>query len=318
MDHLISIIVPVYNAEKYIQKCVESIQNQTVINWELILVNDGSNDNSLLLCQKLESSDKRIRVLNKENGGASSARNAGLDVASGDYVVFIDADDYVSSHYVEYLYETARSSGCDIIQCDLKRVIDEPIDKDNQIYSKTKIEIITKEEALNKKRYKVCIWGKIYSKALFASYRFPEGIIYEDDASYYKLVYLAKKVGLYKEILYFYYMSANSVMRNQKKEKSLDFITIYEERIAFFEARKEWKLVQGSFIRYCIVLMLFIAEATIHKHNQNDIPMLLEKYKHNYEKIDKKADISFAESILLACYRKMPMIMNPIIAFLRR
>lgn len=104
MDDLISVIIPVYNAEKYIERCVKSIQNQTYTHFELILVNDGSTDNSLNLCEILASNDERIVVVNRDNGGASAARNTGLAHIRGNYVIFADSDDYVSPSYLENLY----------------------------------------------------------------------------------------------------------------------------------------------------------------------------------------------------------------------
>ena len=108
MDDLISVIIPVYNAEKYIERCVKSIQNQTYTHFELILVNDGSTDNSLNLCEILASNDDRIVVVNRDNGGASAARNTGLAHIRGNYVIFADSDDYVSPSYIENLYFAAK------------------------------------------------------------------------------------------------------------------------------------------------------------------------------------------------------------------
>ena len=120
MDELISVIVPVYNAEKYIEHCIQSLLEQTYKNFELILVNDGSKDRSLELCKAFAEKDRRVKVYDRQNGGASAARNTGLERMEGQYVVFVDSDDYVSKSYLENLYLAAKSSHYDIVQCNLE------------------------------------------------------------------------------------------------------------------------------------------------------------------------------------------------------
>lgn len=318
MNNIISVIVPVYNAAQYINRCVSSIQAQTYNNFELILVNDGSTDNSLERCKELKKKDSRIKVIERKNGGASAARNTGLNLATGEYVVFVDADDFVSNKYLENLYRSVKESRCDIVQCEMESVFKEPEKPNEKVYSINDVEIITVEQALNGRKYKVCVWGKIYSSRVFKSYRFPEGTIYEDDASYYRLVYEAEGIAILKECLYFYYMSDDSVMRNKKKNKSLAFIEIYNQRIKFFEEKEEEALVEGTYIRYCIVLMLFMAEASYYHNNIDDINMLWELYKKNYYKIAKSPILGYKDKIILLSYRFAHKFMNPIIARIRR
>lgn len=193
MDELISVIVPVYNAEEYIKRCVESIQNQTYSHFELILVNDGSRDNSLALCQALAAQDERIVVLDRPNGGASAARNTGLAHMRGQYIVFVDSDDYVSPSYLENLHRAAKQGDYDIVQCNLESTFDMDKRLEKVLYRQTDVKEVTKKQALNDRKYKVSVWGKIYSAQLFVDFRFQEGIIYEDDASYYILVDRARE-----------------------------------------------------------------------------------------------------------------------------
>ena len=199
MDELISVIVPVYNAEEYIKRCVESIQNQTYSHFELILVNDGSRDNSLALCQALAAQDERIVVLDRPNGGASAARNTGLAHMRGQYIVFVDSDDYVSPSYLENLHRAAKQGDYDIVQCNLESTFDMDKRLEKVLYRQTDVKEVTKKQALNDRKYKVSVWGKIYSAQLFMDFRFQEGIIYEDDASYYILVDRAKKRAVLNE-----------------------------------------------------------------------------------------------------------------------
>jgi len=117
MNELISIIVPIYNVEIYLEKCLNSIINQTYKNIEILLINDGSSDNSLRICKKYQKKDKRIVLINKKNGGLSSARNAGIDKASGNYLLFIDSDDYIEIDMIEKLYNNIKSNNADISIC---------------------------------------------------------------------------------------------------------------------------------------------------------------------------------------------------------
>ena len=184
MDELISVIVPVYNAAAYIERCVKSIQNQTYTYFELILVNDGSTDNSLEICKTLAGQDERIVVLDRPNGGASAARNTGLAHMRGQYIVFADSDDYVSPSYLENLHRAAKQGDYDIVQCNLESTFDMDKRLEKVLYRQTDVKEVTKKQALNDRKYKVSVWGKIHSAQLFVDFRFQEGIIYEDDASY--------------------------------------------------------------------------------------------------------------------------------------
>lgn len=167
MDDLISVIIPVYNAEKYIERCVKSIQNQTYTHFELILVNDGSTDNSLNLCEILASNDERIVVVNRDNGGASAARNTGLAHIRGNYVIFADSDDYVSPSYLENLYFAAKQGNYDIVQCNLESTSDTNKKLQTVAFDSSDVKEITKVQALNERKYKVCVWGKIYRSHIF-------------------------------------------------------------------------------------------------------------------------------------------------------
>ena len=231
MEELISVIVPVYNAEAYIERCVESIQKQTYTNFELILINDGSVDSSLEICKLLASQDERIIVLERPNGGASAARNMGLAYMQGQYTVFVDSDDYVSPSYLENLYRAAKQGNYDIVQCKLENTLDINKPLEAVIYKQEDVDEITKRQALNERKYKVSVCGKIYCSHIFEDFCFKEGIIYEDDASYYIFVNRAQKLATLNETLYFYYMSENSVMRNDKEDKSIDCFNVEFGRI---------------------------------------------------------------------------------------
>ena len=313
MDELISVIVPVYNAAAYIERCVKSIQNQTYTHYELILVNDGSTDNSLEICKTLASQDERIVVLDRPNGGASAARNTGLTKARGDYIVFVDSDDYVTSTYLENLYLAAKFGNYDIVQCNFEEVNNTKLSINNVIFDKMHVQEISKKQALNDRVYKVTIWGKIYSSFLFDDFKFREGEIYEDDASYYIFVDKAKKIAILNETLYYYYMSENSVMRNDKKDKSTAFIGIYEDRIRYFRDRNNQDLLDGSYDRFCLVLMLSLAASYAHGNNCGDRKQLWTLYKKYYHSTMQAKTIGIKDKLMFTCFRIAPHLVGRII-----
>ncbi len=317
MDELISVIVPVYNAAAYIERCVKSIQNQTYTNFELILVNDGSADNSLEICKTLSTQDERIVVLDRPNGGASAARNMGLEKMRGQYVVFADSDDYVSPSYLENLYLAAKQGEYDIVQCNLESTLDMDKRLRTVVYRQTDVEEVTKKQALNGRKYKVSVCGKIYCSYIFKDFRFQEGIIYEDDASYYIFVDRAHKLAILNETLYFYYMSENSVMRNDKKDKSSAFIGIYEDRIRYFKERGEKELLEGTYDRFCLVLMLSLSSSFEHGNNSKDQRQWLAKFKMYYSLVMKAKSVPTKDKVMFSLFRICPRATGKIIGKMR-
>ena len=313
MDELISVIVPVYNAAPYIERCVKSLQNQTYQNFEIILIDDGSKDNSLELCKALANEDDRIIVLNRPNGGASAARNMGLAYVRGQYVVFADSDDYVSPSYLENLYRAAQQGNYDIVQCNLESTFDTDKRMETVAYSQDDVNEVTKKQALNERKYKVSVWGKIYCSHIFKDFRFQEGIIYEDDASYYIFVDRANRLAVLNETLYYYYMSENSVMRNDKKDKSTAFIGIYEDRIRYFRERNNQELLDGSYDRFCLVLMLSLATSYAHGNNCGDRKQLWTLYKKYYHSTMQAKTIGMKDKLMFTCFRIAPHLVGRII-----
>lgn len=317
MDDLISVIVPVYNAAAYIDHCVKSIQNQTYTHFELILVNDGSKDKSLEICKALASQDERIIVLDRPNGGASAARNTGLAYIRGQYIVFADSDDYVSPSYLENLHRAARQGDYDIVQCNMESTFDVDKRLEKVVYKQTDVKEVTKKQALNERRYKVSVWGKIYCSHIFKDFRFQEGIIYEDDASYYIFIDRAYRLAVLDETLYYYYMSENSVMRNDKKNKSTAFIEIYEDRIRYFRERNNQELLDGSYDRFCLVLMLNLAVSFAHGNNISDRKRLLMLFKKYYPLTMKAKTVDINDKMMFTCFWIAPHLVGWMIGKMR-
>lgn len=213
MNDLISVIVPVYNVEKYLKRCVDSIIWQSYSNLEIILVNDGSPDRCGEICNEYAKKDDRVRVIHKKNGGLSDARNAGVEIARGNYLAFIDSDDWVNEKYFEKLYQLISNTNSDIVSCNFLETdgkVKTTIPQEVEIYTFTNYEAL---EQLTNKFYSqlVVSWGKIYKSNLFNDIKFPVGKIHEDEFVIHHLLYSADKVVLTTEQLYYYYQRNDSI-----------------------------------------------------------------------------------------------------------
>ena len=231
-DKLISIIVPVYNVEKYLKKCVYSILNQSYKNLEVILVNDGSTDNSGKICDELSREDSRINVYHKDNGGLSDARNYGVAKANGEYVGFVDSDDYIDQYMYENLYKAIRKYNTQIAECGITRVY-----KNNKLrphYDGEEYSLVVdregylKEYLENRKVYGAAVC-KLLSIDLAKVLKFPDGKVYED--VFYTLE-LLKKVDKYTLIsgnYYYYYIRGNSITTKTFSSRDMDYIEIIDK-----------------------------------------------------------------------------------------
>lgn len=226
MNELITIVVPVYNVEKYIRKCLESIINQTYKNIEIILVDDGSIDNCGKICEEYKNKDNRITVIHKENGGLSDARNVGIDNSNGEYICFIDSDDYVTNDYVEYLHKLIIKYNCEISICAHKVVYDSGIiisNESDKEFVMSKLEAI--ERMLYYKEFDVSAWAKMYKMSLFKTgIRFPKKRLFEDAATTYKLMDKSKQISCGLQSKYFYMIRKNSIVTSEFSIKKLDLI----------------------------------------------------------------------------------------------
>lgn len=208
MGKKVSVIVPVYNVEKYIKKCLDSIMNQTHTNIEIILVDDGATDNSGLICDEYAKMDPRIRVIHKNNGGLASARNAGVEVATGDYIAYVDSDDWVENDFIELLLDACLNNGADMSVCRYADCYDEtPLSHQEDIFSvtwtgKEAVEARIMQE--NKYRISTSAWNKFYKKEIIEGMLFPYGKYYEDVVYTTEAMLRAKKVAYINKALYCY------------------------------------------------------------------------------------------------------------------
>ena len=248
----VSIIVPVYNVKKYLGRCVESLINQTYTNIEIILVNDGSTDGSGKLCADYAATDSRIRVVNQDNLGLSGARDTGLDVATGEYVFFVDSDDFIDLHTIEIMLAQAHRCHAEVVACGFAHVFDgEVLEKR---FTKDCFGIWSGKESIIQmmRDNSLCTvaWNKLYKASLWHDVRFPVGRIHEDEATTYKVLYKAGVVAYIPDTLYKYYQRGDSIMGDKIEKRSKDFIEAVCGRIEFFMERGETVLAEHARITY--------------------------------------------------------------------
>lgn len=224
MEEKISVIVPIYKVEDYLHRCVESIINQTYTNLEIILVDDGSPDNCSKICDEYAEKDSRIKVIHKKNGGLSDARNAGLLIATGEYISFIDSDDYIDINMYKSIITYMEKHDLDIAECGIKHVYSNKIKQDDKLDKS--IHVFNSEDALKElmleRRLHQTVWNKLYKTKLIKNIFFEKGKIHEDEFWTYKVFMNAEKIGFLDEYLYYYIHREGSIMAQGYSSKNLD------------------------------------------------------------------------------------------------
>lgn len=272
---LISIIVPVYNVEMYLEECVNSIINQTYKKLEIILVDDGSTDNSSKICDNFAEKDNRIKVIHKENGGLSDARNAGIEIANGKFIQFIDSDDYIDLDMIELLYNNAKKYNADISMCSHYILAEECTPEGtNTLTVYNRVEVL--KEVLLDEKVRSYAWNKLFASKLFKEIRFPKGKVFEDILTIPKLFEKANTIVLDDVSKYYYRQRKGSILHIQTKELRLAYINSALEIMNFIREK------EPSLDEYCAYN---IAHITIKTFNDiglfNMYYMLDEKIVNN-------------------------------------
>lgn len=224
----ISVIVPIYNVEKYLNECVDSILNQTYSNLEIILVNDGSTDNCSNICEEYRVKDNRVKVIHKTNGGLSDARNIGLDISSGEYISFVDSDDAIHPKFIETLYSGILKFNADVSFCNVtfgnfKEEFEEWKKMDfKYFYLDFKNQII-----------KTIICNKLFKKELWNNLRFEKGKLHED-MFVFPFLFYGREFAFVDQSLYFYRQRTGSITKSKKEENWLDILEAFNKRTIFF------------------------------------------------------------------------------------
>lgn len=249
MKEKISVIVPIYKVEKYLEKCVDSILNQTYSNTEVILVEDGSPDKCGEMCDMYAEKDSRVVVLHKENGGLSDARNAGMLIATGEYISFVDSDDYIEPDMLEIMYNRMKEDGTDLVVCNFSYVDEEGnIIKEKNQNSPIKDEMLTGEQAFSrlagkKYWYYVTAWNKLYRRDLLKDIEFPKGKINEDEFVAHYVLAKCNRISCVEKSLYMYVQREHSIMHrlvNGKYTiKNFDAMEAFCSRVMFAKKRNK-------------------------------------------------------------------------------
>lgn len=293
MNSKISIIVPVYKVEAYIHKCVDSILNQTFKDFEIILINDGSPDNCGHICDEYAKKDDRVKVIHKENGGLSDARNAGLNIARGDYVGFVDSDDWIEPDMYELLYNMCEENQCDIANCTSTIHFKHKVVK-NGTHS---LEIHNRKQAmefmLKGELYDEVVWTKLFKRSLLEDIRFSVGIIYEDTAFTYKVIHKSERVCCIGAPKYHYIKRDDSTMDRAIKNIRIDGVLIYDEMYKFMDKHY-------SELRNIVALKLANSAMTVMNlmSFHSDFP----KYKKQYYEVVNVLNTYFSSTIKLQEY----------------
>lgn len=283
MNELVSVIIPIYNVEKYLTRCLESVIKQTYKNLEIILVNDGSTDNSKYICDKYSKSDGRIVLINKINGGLSSARNSGLDIMKGEYFTFLDSDDWIAKDYIEKL--VSNITDFDIIQCGYKR-----INQENKVLFRSNCinkVLNSSEEILEaffiNQDFNTMAWGKLYSKKSLGNIRFLVNKNNEDTIYIADCLKKIIKVRIIEGDLYFYYFNDQSIMNSKINSKKIED--------AYYSANYMVHFCETTAPHYVKYMHRNICEISISLYEQLNIKS--EKYRQLKSVIVKNFNISF-------------------------
>ncbi|WP_430602145.1 hypothetical protein IGJ02_002419 [Enterococcus sp. DIV0724b] len=238
MSELVSIIVPIYNVEKYLLECLESLVNQTYKNIEILLIDDGSTDQSREIAQEFCEAhpEFKTQLIVKENGGQSSARNVGIQHAKGTYFIFVDSDDLISSTHVEILYKAVNEMNVKLAMCKFTKNIKEL--SNNLSVNKTSLkgDFLTLVEKLYASDYHaVSASGKIYHRTLIEEVKFHEGIIYEDGIFFYEIIDKIDEIILVDSVCYYYRTTENSTLISKINKKNFDILKKNELTLSFFK-----------------------------------------------------------------------------------
>lgn len=259
---LISVIVPIYNVEQYLNRCIESIVNQTYTNLEIILVDDGSPDYCPQMCDEWAKKDNRVIVLHKENGGLSDARNAGMKVSNGEYICFIDSDDWFELNAIEFMYQKIQIYNCDVCSVGVTMVWD---NGDNKALTKSHDEIVfdNTESILQSFLSGTIIqtvWNKLYKKSVVEKFEFPVGKIYEDEFWSWKVMVNSNRLVCVDDYLYNYFQNNQSIMHGGAKFKPLFVVEAGNEKIDYIS--KHFPKLRDLACEKYLYSCLFLAQRT--------------------------------------------------------
>lgn len=307
-NDLVTIIVPIYNVEKYLKRCVDSILNQTYDNLEIILVDDGSPDNCGNICEEYATKDKRVKVIHKKNEGVSEARNIAISKSNGNYITFVDSDDVIAKDYVEYLHNLVIEFSADISLCSFAK-FSTNIKKEDM---NENIEIFSSEQALENLFYQKNIltscWGKLYNKKVFDGLTFPKGInVGEDLATIYKTFANSKKIVVSHSIKYFYFYRQSSAINSKFDVKRVDSLKFASEMVEFAKIKFP-KLIMAAYNRLFMEAVFIMIKIPRNKYKREK-NMVYNIIKENRKKVilDKNSKMVYRFIAFISFFGIVPI-----------
>ena len=307
---LISVIVPVYNVAPYLRRCLDTITQQTYTNIEIIIIASTSTDNSVEICEEYAKKDERITLLHSEPRGLSDARNRGIEASHGEYLSFIDSDDYIHPDFLSTLYRICSEYDCDIAQCGYIRVdtnynkIHSQPEKDIETYSGREM-CYNLYYGIPDHLADIVIWSKLYRRVLFSEIVFPFGKLYEDHGTTHKLFYSANKIGVTTQLLYFYRRVPTSITGVGFRLQTLDCLGLDGERAEFFKEKGEEELHNLWHLQYVKSYKGYLKN--LKKHYPEEVEFrknLTQKYHQEERKVLENPKIPLTEKgiILIGFY----------------
>lgn len=293
MEELISIIIPVYNVEKYIDRCMETVLNQTYRKMEIILVDDGSPDRCGKICDEYAEKDHRVRVLHKENGGLSSARNAGLKLAKGEYVLFVDSDDWIELDMVEQLYDLLKKNpNVQIAQCAV-----DIAHNSTDLLKQPKVNVTIKEKSellgefyrVHRWKYNTAVWNKLIRASVLKNFEFVLTLNEDVEASLEFIMRTDKWIET-NQILYHYFLNDNGITRRKFSSADLDYLNVWDRVVKITEMQYPEYLIYAQKLRIRAEYTL-LSKMFLRGYNRDDKQMIEIKkriktnVRHNFWKM---------------------------------
>lgn len=264
---LVSVIIPVYNVEQYLKCCLDSVVSQTYKKIEIILIDDGSTDNSGRICDEYANEDTRIRVIHQVNGGQALARNNAMKYVNGDYILYVDSDDILTKDHIEYLVNLQQKYDAELVQCEMikfrteNQLVDFEQSQNKNVRNKE--ELFNTQEALiqfsYQKKFTPAPWGKLIKRELMKGLQFPVGIGYEDMAIMYKVIGSARKLVYSSKVCYYYRQHQNSTMHTEFSDKKVDRIRIAEQFLNYMKENYPQNFIQ-AYTRYDLAQLQLLME----------------------------------------------------------
>lgn len=309
---LISVLIPAYNVEKYIEKCVRSVLNQTYRNLEVIIIDDGSTDKTGEIADHLAEEDSRIKVFHQENAGLATTRNRLIGYALGDYIMQLDSDDYISEIAVEILYEYLEKTGANLS-------VGSYVSGDNKDHAfpkeiHTEPEVFSGDDKYRKlfgsdKLVFICAWAKLYARDLFKGLKYPDNRIHEDEYLAHYILDRAETVVYINEPILYYTVEKTSISRSSFSLKRLDGVPALLDRNSFFEKKGNEELLRLCYLDFLKRFQYYYYGVKYNYPEETELTeRLFCQYKNVYNKASDRSLLGLKEKVLFGLFIKNPWI----------